>query len=237
MCSNFVFSLSYAWKIIWFQWTFFIISDPLYLCKWIRNNCHEHCQFWYYLWPAPVSRWSCQPVYAKLLSLVTKALMEVIINAYLFLFRSFQFSFYMFISKRLWSVQKAASQHLTRHKGSSHVTPNIISPAFRLPVKVHIHFKILVLAFRALHVPNPLLISSPSFLIRLIGHSGCLTVTRRHKVTVVFKLLFPNYRILPLSVRLLDSCQTLMKQLKLFLFRFPSANSFWTTAVLPSYCC
>ncbi len=60
--------------------------------------------------------------------------------------------------KRLQVVQNSAAKLLTKSSKRSHVTPILISLHW-LPVKFRIHFKILVMVFRALHGQAPVYIN------------------------------------------------------------------------------
>ncbi len=60
--------------------------------------------------------------------------------------------------KRLQVVQNSAAKLLTKSSKRSHVTPILISLHW-LPVKFRIHFKIIVMVFRALHGQAPVYIN------------------------------------------------------------------------------
>ena len=128
---------------------------------------------------------------------------------------------------RLQTVQNAAARLLTRNNKRSHITP-ILSSLHWLPIKFRIHFKILVLTFRALHGQTPqyitdlLLPYTPNRALRS-SDQKLLVVPQTHFKTRgdrAFQAVAPNlWNAIPLSLRSLDSCVTFMKQLKTFLFK------------------
>uniref|UniRef100_A0A669BKN7 Reverse transcriptase domain-containing protein n=1 Tax=Oreochromis niloticus TaxID=8128 RepID=A0A669BKN7_ORENI len=129
--------------------------------------------------------------------------------------------------KRLQIVQNAAARLLTKRSKYSHVTPLLIQLHW-LPVEFRVHFKILVLTFKALqgqapayiiellqpHVPSRSLRSCDQGLL-VIQHTRLKTKGDRAFATVAARL----WNSLPQNLRSADSVITFKKQLKTHLFR------------------
>ncbi len=128
---------------------------------------------------------------------------------------------------RLQAVQNAAARLLTRTSKRAHITP-VLADLHWLPVHFRIHFKILVLTFRALHGQAPAYISellefyNPSRSLRSSGQCLLVTPYTRFKTRGdrAFQAVAPRlWNALPLPLRTLTSVESFKKQLKTLFFR------------------
>ena len=128
---------------------------------------------------------------------------------------------------RLQTVQNAAARLLTGTRKRDHITPILYSLHW-LPVNFRIHFKILVLTFRALHDQAPSYISellrpySPSRSLRSSDQLLLMTPRTRFKTRGdrSFQASAPRlWNALPLDLRSLESTEVFKRELKTYLFR------------------
>ncbi|KAF7659279.1 hypothetical protein LDENG_00000890, partial [Lucifuga dentata] len=129
---------------------------------------------------------------AKLRAVVSKTELEMLTHA--FISSCLDYFSSLFTCPRntspnwLQTVQNAAVRLLTKANRRSHI---ILSALHWLPVNFRVHFKILVLTFRALHG------QAPPYLVDLIQ----------------------TYSTLPSAIRSVDSEAVFRRQIKTFLFR------------------
>ena len=168
---------------------------------------------------------------SKIRALVSKAELEMIIHAFISSRLDYCNSLFSCLDKkdlcRLQTVQNSAARLLTHTSKRAHITP-VLASLHWLPVKFRIHFKILVLTFRALQGQAPPYISD---LIQLRTSSRSLRSTgqrflvapRTHFKTRgdrSFQAVAPRlWNSLPPSVRCLDSVTNFKTQLKTLLFK------------------
>ena len=162
---------------------------------------------------------------------MSKADLEMIIHAFISSRLDYCNSLFTCLDKkdlcRLQTVQNSAARLLTHTSKRAHITP-VLASLHWLPVKFRIHFKILVLTFRALQGQAPPYISD---LIQLRTSSRSLRSTgqrflvapRTHFKTRgdrSFQAVAPRlWNSLPPSVRCLDSVTNFKTQLKTLLFK------------------
>ena len=183
-------------------------------CKQLVKNCFYHLRN-----------------IAKLRSMVTKPEMEMIIHAFISSRIDYCNTLFTCFSKksvnRLQTVQNAAARLLTGTRKRDHITPILYSLHW-LPVNFRIHFKILVLTFRALHDQAPSYISellrpySPSRSLRSSDQLLLMTPRTRFKTRGdrSFQASAPRlWNALPLDLRSLESTEVFKRELKTYLFR------------------
>ncbi len=145
--------------------------------------------------------------------------------------------------KRLQVVQNAAAKLLTKSSKRSHVTPTLISLHW-LPVKFRIHFKILIMVFRALHGESPVYIKGmlkPYNSIRNLRSSNqiLLVVPRsrlKTKGDCAFEVVAPKlWKALPLELRSVDSVDIFEMQLKTHLFKLAFVIFFYFFIVMSTF--
>ncbi len=96
-------------------------------------------------------------------------------NFYIILDKLLQFPFRLPQQVFSGMVQNAAARLLTRSSKTTHITSILLSLHW-LPIKFRIHFKLLVLTFRALHGQAPWTSLTCSILASPVGHlPGLLT--------------------------------------------------------------
>ena len=99
---------------------------------------------------------------AKLRALVSVVELEMIIHAFISSRLDYCNSLFTCLNKkelgRLQYIQNAAARLLTHTNKRAHITP-VLASLHWLPIHFRIHFKILVLTFRALHNQAPSFIS------------------------------------------------------------------------------
>lgn len=127
---------------------------------------------------------------------------------------------------RLQYVQNSAARVLTSTRRSAHITPRLHDLHW-LPVASRIHFKILLLTFKALHGLAPSYLSdllcpySPARPLRS-SELGLLSIPRFRLTTVggrSFSVNAPKlWNSLPLSIRTITTLSTFKAQLKTYLF-------------------
>ncbi len=175
---------------------------------------------------------------AKLRPVVSTAEMEMIIHAFISSRLDYCNSLFTCLSnsslKRLQVVQNAAAKLLTKSSKRSHVTPTLISLHW-LPVKFRIHFKILIMVFRALHGESPVYIKGmlkPYNSIRNLRSSNqiLLVVPRsrlKTKGDCAFEVVAPKlWKALPLELRSVDSVDIFEMQLKTHFFKLAFVRFF-----------
>lgn len=167
---------------------------------------------------------------SKIRSLVSRPELEMIVHAFISSRLDYCNSLFTCLNKksvgRLQTVQNAAARLLTNTRKREHITP-VLASLHWLPIQFRIHFKILVLTFRALHGQAPQYISdliqpySPPRSLRSSG-KRLLVVPHTHLKTRgdrSFQALAPTlWNDLPLSVRCLNSVVSFKKHLKTILF-------------------
>uniref|UniRef100_A0A669F551 Reverse transcriptase domain-containing protein n=1 Tax=Oreochromis niloticus TaxID=8128 RepID=A0A669F551_ORENI len=168
---------------------------------------------------------------SKLSPIVSHTELEIVIHAFISSRLDYCNSLFTCLNKNslecLQIVQNAAARLLTRTSKYSHVTPLLIQLHW-LPVEFRVHFKILVLTFKALqgqapayiiellqpYVPSRSLRSCDQGLL-VIQHTRLKTKGDRAFATVAARL----WNSLPQNLRSADSLITFKKQLKTHLFR------------------
>lgn len=130
---------------------------------------------------------------------------------------------------KLQRVQNAAARLIMDIGKYSHITPALYELHW-LPVLERIHFKILLLAFKAIHGLAPayisnLLVIKRKSLYNLRSNSGILLQPPRGKMLATlgeraFQAAAPHlWNELPLQLRTIGSVETFKKSIKTFLFR------------------
>ncbi len=168
---------------------------------------------------------------SKLRTLVSKAELEMVIHAFISSRLDYCNSHFTCFNKkeldRLQAVQNSAARLLTRTNKRAHITP-ILASLHWLPVHFRIHFKILVLTFRALQGQAPSYLSD---FIQLYIPTRSLRSSDQHLLAIPrthFKTRgdrsFPSvaprlWNALPHSLRCLTCVDTFKKHLKIFLFK------------------
>ena len=103
----------------------------------------------------------------QLRHIVSRAQMEMVIHAFISSRLDYCNSLFTCLSKtsinRLQLVQNAAARLLTRSPKRSHITPILFSLHW-LPIHFRIHFKVLLLTFKALHG------QAPAYISELLNH-------------------------------------------------------------------
>ena len=127
---------------------------------------------------------------------------------------------------RLQLVQNAAARLLTKTNKRSHITP-VLASLHWLPVSFRVHFKILVLTYRALHGQAPKYISDlvsryvPGRALRS-ADQGLLEVPfsrLKTKGDRAFQVIAPTlWNTLPQALRAAPSVYIFKSQLKTLLF-------------------
>uniref|UniRef100_A0A669D7L0 Reverse transcriptase domain-containing protein n=1 Tax=Oreochromis niloticus TaxID=8128 RepID=A0A669D7L0_ORENI len=168
---------------------------------------------------------------SKLSSIISYTELEIVIHAFISSRLDYCNSLFTCLNKgsleRLQIVQNAAARLLTKASKYSHITP-LLMQLHWLPVEFRVHFKILVLTFKALQQ------QAPSYIIELLqpyapsrslrsSSQGLLVIpymrlkTRgdRAFATVAARL----WNSLPQDLRSADSLITFKKQLKTHLFK------------------
>lgn len=167
---------------------------------------------------------------AKLRPIVSHAELEMIIHALVSCHLDYCNSLFTCLSKasldRLQTVQNAAARLLTRSRKSCHITP-ILTSLHWLPVTFRIQFKVLVIAYRALHGQAPAYICDllhPYVASRSLRSSNqeLLVVPRTRLKTKgdrAFQTVAPYlWNALPRELRAAASVDSFKAQLKTHLF-------------------
>uniref|UniRef100_A0A3B3HCK7 Reverse transcriptase domain-containing protein n=1 Tax=Oryzias latipes TaxID=8090 RepID=A0A3B3HCK7_ORYLA len=168
---------------------------------------------------------------AKLSPVVSRSEMEMLIHSFISSRLDYCNSIFTCLSKksleRLQIVQNAAARLLTNSSKFSHITP-LLKQLHWLPIHYRVHFKILVLTYRALNDQAPVYIKdlvqpyTPSRSLRSCDQ-GLLAVKRTRLKTKgdrAFATVAPSlWNSLPLSLRSVDSVFSFKKQLKTYLFK------------------
>uniref|UniRef100_A0A672ZSA2 Reverse transcriptase domain-containing protein n=1 Tax=Sphaeramia orbicularis TaxID=375764 RepID=A0A672ZSA2_9TELE len=168
---------------------------------------------------------------SKLRSMVSTNELEMIVHAFVSSRLDYCNSLFTCLNKkelaRLQFVQNSAARLLTRTNRRTHITP-ILKSLHWLPVLYRLHFKILVLTFRALHGQAPAYIAS---LIQPYSSTRSLRSSGQHLLMVPhtcfstrgdrsFKAVAPRlWNDLPLHLRSMDSVESFKKHLKTPLFK------------------
>ena len=127
---------------------------------------------------------------------------------------------------RLQTVQNAAARLITGSKKRDHITPILYSLHW-LPVNFRIHFKILVLVFRALHEQAPSYITellrpySPIRSLRSSDQKLLMVPRTRFKTRgdCSFQACAPRlWNALPSTLHSIESTEGFKKELKTYLF-------------------
>ncbi len=162
--------------------------------------------------------------------MVSKKEMEMLVHAFISSRLDYCNVLYTCLNKssmdRLQVVQNAAARLLTRTSRRLHITP-VLKALHWLPIGFRVHFKILVITYRALHGQAPSYIQDllhahyPGWSLRSSG-LDLLTIPRTRLKTrcdrafcVVARRLCNS---LPLSLRTMGSVGSFKKHLKTFLF-------------------
>lgn len=168
---------------------------------------------------------------SKLRTLLSKVELEMIIHAFISSRSDYCDSLFTCLTQkelhRLQAVQNSAARLLTHTSKRAHITL-VLAELHWLPVHLRIHFKVLVLTFRALNGQAPAYISeilklyNPKCSLR--SSSQCLLVIpHTHFKTrgdQAFQAVAPRrWNALPLSLHTLNSVESFKKQLKTLLFR------------------
>uniref|UniRef100_A0A8C2BXZ1 Reverse transcriptase domain-containing protein n=1 Tax=Cyprinus carpio TaxID=7962 RepID=A0A8C2BXZ1_CYPCA len=168
---------------------------------------------------------------SKIRALVSKVELEMIIHAFISSRLDYCNSLFICLNRkdlcRLQTVQNSAARLLTHRSKRAHITP-ILASLHWLPVKFRMHFKILVLTFRALQGQAPPYISD---LIQLRTSSHSLRSTGQRFLVAPhthfktrgdrsFQVVAPRlWNALPPSIRCLDCVENFKTQLKTLLFK------------------
>ena len=167
---------------------------------------------------------------AKLRSIVSYSHLEMIIHAFISSRLDYCNSVLTCLNKssldRLQFIQNTAARLLTRSSRRCHITP-VLASLHWLPVAFRIHFKVLVLTFRALHGQAPVYLTDllkpyvPSRTLRS-SDQGLLVIPRTKLVTKgdrAFGSIAPRlWNALPRSLRDAASVDIFKNQLKTLLF-------------------
>ena len=168
---------------------------------------------------------------SKIRTLVSRAELEMIIHAFISSRLDYCNSFFTCFNKkelvRLQVVQNSAARLLTQTSNRAHITP-VFASLHWLPVHFKIHFKILVLTFRALQGQAPSYLSdfiqpySPTRSPRSSDQRLLVVPHTRFKTRGdrSFQAVAPRlWNALPLSLRCINSVDTFKKHLKTLLFK------------------
>jgi hypothetical protein len=167
---------------------------------------------------------------SKLRNMVARNDLELIIHAFVSSRLDYCNSLFSCLNKkelsRLQLVQNCAARILTRTNKRTHISP-ILKQLHWLPVSYRIKFKILVLAFRALHGQAPSYFSdliqpyTPARALNSVDQT-LLKVPRtcfRTRGDRSFQAVAPRlWNDLPPSLRSIDSVDTFKSNLKTYLF-------------------
>lgn len=162
---------------------------------------------------------------------MSRSEIEMIIHAFISSRLDYCNSVFTCLSKksleRLQVVQNAAGRLITRSPKCSHITPLLIKLHW-LPIHYRVHFKILVLAYRALNDQAPFYIREllqpyvPSRSLRC-SDQGLLVTKKtwlKTKGDRAFAAVAPAlWNSLPLSLKSVDSVISFKKQLKVHLLK------------------
>ena len=128
---------------------------------------------------------------------------------------------------RLQRIQNNAARVVSRVKKFDHISP-ILHSLHWLPVKERIHFKTMLLTYKALHGKAPVYLSelltpyTPARQLRS-GDKHLLTVPKSNTKTYgdrTFSIKAPRlWNDLPLEIRLSDSVDSFKRRLKTYLFK------------------
>uniref|UniRef100_A0A8C1P909 Reverse transcriptase domain-containing protein n=1 Tax=Cyprinus carpio TaxID=7962 RepID=A0A8C1P909_CYPCA len=167
---------------------------------------------------------------AKVRSMVSKKEMEMLVHAFISSRLDYCNVLYTCLNKssidQLQVVQNAAARLLTRTSRRSHITP-VLKALHWLPVGYRVHFKILVITFRALHGQAPsyvqdlLHMHTPYRSLRSSGQDLLIVPRTRLKTRGdrAFCVVGPRlWNSLPLALRTMSSVESFKKHLKTHLF-------------------
>nr|XP_054596020.1 uncharacterized protein LOC129163078 [Nothobranchius furzeri] len=168
---------------------------------------------------------------AKLSPILSRSELETVIHTFISSRLDYCNSLFTCLSRtslnRLQVVQNTCARLLTKSSKHTHITPLLLQLHW-LPVNFRVHFKILVLVYRALHGQAPSYIGdllssyTPSRSLRSSDQS--LLVVQRTRLKTKgdrsFAAVAPRlWNSLPLSLRSVDSVDSFKKQLKTHLFK------------------